>query len=141
MELKLSLPPALAFQISILIAPIWNWNIVKLLNTLKALTILIAPIWNWNMLIWITISNCIIILIAPIWNWNRSAGSQGGLCSLDFNRTNMELKPFFVCLVKPYNWVWAACFLFLVKVRFIAVSIDRSALTLLRNVREVPSEL
>ncbi len=29
----------------------------------------------------------------------------------------------------------------LVKVRFIAVGIDRSALTLLRNVREVPSEL
>ena len=32
------------------------------------------------------------ILIAPIWNWNVKAACPYNPISLDFNRTNMELK-------------------------------------------------
>ena len=57
---------------TLLIAPVWNWNISRwYLYRVPFLLLLIAPVWNWNVgpagKLYIPVFK---LLIAPVWNWN-----------------------------------------------------------------------
>ena len=54
-------------------------------------TVLIVPLWNWNMVPAAHPSCVSIVLIVPLWNWNI-CGGEGGWCAICSNRTFMELK-------------------------------------------------
>ncbi len=56
--------------VGLLIAPIWNWNMNTSWKHLQMRQLLIAPIWNWNQLLFDGFVCDFVLLIAPIWNWN-----------------------------------------------------------------------
>ena len=97
---------------SVLIAPLWNWNIFRFsLQSLQKI-VLIAPLWNWNEGNLFQEDQQPPVLIAPLWNWNLDS-HLSILCRVCSNRTFMELKwyeyPLFTLvttvLIAPlWNW-------------------------------------
>ena len=56
--------------------PYSNWTFmelkfIKTLWKLRALSILIEPLWNWNINICLEVGYVQLILIEPLWNWNN----------------------------------------------------------------------
>ena len=70
--------------------------------------LLIAPIWNWNVIVF-TFADCSLsLLIAPIWNWNCLRSTENYNSFNTSNCTNMELKrgisiSSLYCLHSPSN--------------------------------------
>ena len=102
------------WYISILIAPMWDWNIKKWIyawillhsnctnvglkcffhpNNRVIFGILIAPMWDWNYhrccQILVLASS---ILIAPMWDWNKNSETIVSDEVLNSNCTNVGLK-------------------------------------------------
>ena len=151
MELKL--PTSLRVNIlhTVLIVPLWNWNLsasnirawplsgfnctfmeLKWSTNVpwkQSKTVLIVPLWNWNNFSasrWCTMRS---VLIVPLWNWNNYVlirCLQGGT---GFNCTFMELKFLSKCkevtdeevLIVPL-WNWN-CFMRLMRSHNLAVLI------------------
>ena len=112
MELKYHPKLSVSLTKSVLIAPLWNWNLGVDSRTMKVRGVLIAPSWNWNFILvigfffhissnrtfmelkWNNITgkpSTFAVLIAPSWNWNCIyriffVSLRGS------NRTFMELK-------------------------------------------------
>ena len=118
----------------VLIAPLWNWNLMALVAKECLNWVLIAPLWNWNLqnstlsiqkqlgsnrtfmeLKWKTCLHSFLnirVLIAPLWNWNTVANFGAVILSRS-NRTFMELKcpedfrgcaPSLVLIAPLWNW-------------------------------------
>ena len=58
--------------------------------------VLIAPLWNWNCVVLLENGREHPVLIAPLWNWNCRSEEYPSPCR-GFNRTFMELKPSAPC--------------------------------------------
>ena len=60
MELKLVNHAPLVEKQSVLIVPLWNWNLVCAQKGTQTIVVLIVPLWNWNKWasIWETKSEC-----------------------------------------------------------------------------------
>ena len=112
MELKHEKGKHLASLVLVLIEPLWNWNMIEPLLTIKLAKVLIEPLWNWNRKTEVSLRKTTglnrtfmelkhekinenkkpwTVLIEPLWNWNN--------CTMAFlpvsfclNRTFMELK-------------------------------------------------
>ena len=54
-------------------------------------TVLIVPLWNWNVIGTVNNKLRFTVLIVPLWNWNAE-GAAVGFTEDGFNRTFMELK-------------------------------------------------
>ena len=61
------------------------------LHTFCDIRVLIAPLWNWNVISYFFLKKSCRVLIAPLWNWNGSEKARDNLSSRS-NRTFMELK-------------------------------------------------
>ena len=71
-------------------------KLVWVFTTVKVAFLLIEPMWNWND--WRMVGNCCLcqLLIEPMWNWNAIEAYQKATGETTFNRTNVELKQFYL---------------------------------------------
>ena len=94
MELKQLNLICLKMQITLFIAPLWNWNTevlnphllgwLTLYSTIMELKLtwpsvicsagflFIAPLWNWNNKKLVSLAVATYLFIAPLWNWNQN---------------------------------------------------------------------
>ena len=91
MELKCTIARQEIVPDSVLIVPLWNWNVVWTSDKTSDSFVLIVPLWNWNHDQQQKRQPLRCVLIVPLWNWNCCLASSWPCC-WGFNRTFMELK-------------------------------------------------
>ena len=136
MELKQGPADPSARYWTLLIEPVWNWNLslshqlekqlwtfnrtsmelkhwILVARCLWQLGLLIEPVWNWN--IWIHLEFYLVdrLLIEPVWNWNWVRISDPSLWSLlliepvwNWNLTEIIILFLYVSLLIEPVWNW-----------------------------------
>ena len=86
---------------TVLIVPLWNWNISNRQALQSRRDVLIVPLWNWNKILWSSFTSLSgsnrtfmelkllagmaeaaysYVLIVPLWNWNWISRSRRNQC-------------------------------------------------------------
>ena len=114
MELKSWFGLAEQCEQTVLIVPLWNWNIRRCWTMTSESMVLIVPLWNWNWCFTVQWERICLVLIVPLWNWNLGLNVIFCFAIIRSNRTFMELKwkslnlaapsPNSVLIVPLWNW-------------------------------------
>ena len=113
MELKLNRVLRIQWIHSVLIVPLWNWNVVILQVLPPNWMVLIVPLWNWNTFEVKVLRFVYDVLIVPLWNWNDWRGrfrwfGHGINCTvveLKLSEASTVPSPVILVLIVPlWNW-------------------------------------